>query len=77
MVGADIDKPTVERLIVDAVGIGAGDRGIGKVVALDVLCVLLATPLSPFILKVSDANKLDNLPLNYDSEKSRVYKIVQ
>lgn len=30
-----------------------------------------------FILKVSDANKLNNLPLNYDSEKSRVYKIVQ
>lgn len=30
-----------------------------------------------FILKVSDANKLNILPPNYDSEKSRVYKIVQ
>jgi uncharacterized protein YegL len=30
-----------------------------------------------FILHVSDAKQLDTLPLNYDSEKSRVYKIVQ
>src|SRR5208283_3504354 len=54
MIRADIDKPSVPRVIVDAVRIGARYRRVRKVMPVDVLPSLLLTPLPPFVSKVPD-----------------------
>ena len=54
MIGPDINESGVAPLIIDAIGIGAGNRRIGKIMPLDALRSILPEPLLAFISKVSN-----------------------